>query len=216
MNGVHKPCGPYEKYFKRPIDIACALAAIIVFFWLYIIIAVMVRINLGSPIIFTQERPGKNEKIFKLYKFRTMTDERDENGNLLPDEMRLTKFGAWLRRTSLDELPEAFNILEGTLSVVGPRPLMSRYIPYYTEKERHRHDVRPGLTGYAQIHGRNMVDWSKRFELDLIYIENISFIMDISIILHTVWMVLKHEGIDTKDMPNLDSVRTKETVGVNR
>lgn len=196
MNGVHKPYGPYEKYFKRPIDIACALAAIIVFCWLYIIVAILVRINLGSPIIFAQNRPGKGEKIFKLYKFRTMTDERDANGNLLPDEMRLTKFGAWLRRTSLDELPEAFNILEGTLSVVGPRPLLPEYLDRYSEKQHRRHEVRPGLSGLAQIHGRNATTWEERFEWDVTYVDRITFFGDVKIIFLTVWKAfVREEGI---------------------
>ena len=147
MSIQHKPYGPYEKYFKRPLDICCGLAAVIVFCWLYAIVAILVRVKLGSPILFTQDRPGKDEKIFKLYKFRTMTDERDENGNLLPDEIRLTKFGKLLRRTSLDELPEAFNIIKGDMSIVGPRPLLVSYLPWYSEEEKHRHDVRPGLSG---------------------------------------------------------------------
>ena len=160
MEQVHKPYGPYEKYFKRPLDILCALAALVVFSWLYIIVAILVRVKLGSPVIFKQPRPGKDEKIFNLYKFRSMTDERDENGELLPDEVRLTKFGKLLRATSLDELPEAFNILKGDMSVVGPRPLMARYLKYYNDVEKRRHDVRPGLSGYAQIHGRNDVNLS--------------------------------------------------------
>lgn len=180
----------YQRFFKRPIDILCALAAIIVFSWLYIIVAVLVRIKLGSPVIFKQARPGKNEKIFNLYKFRTMTDERDENGELLPDDIRLTKFGRLLRSTSLDELPEAFNILKGDMSVVGPRPLLVEYLPYYTEEERHRHDVRPGLSGLAQINGRNSTDWDSRFALDVEYVDNLSFFMDVKIIFLTVKKVL--------------------------
>ena len=180
----------YQRFFKRPIDILCALAAIIVFSWLYIIVAVFVRIKLGSPVIFKQARPGKNEKIFNLYKFRTMTDERDENGELLPDDVRLTKFGRLLRSTSLDELPEAFNILKGDMSVVGPRPLLVEYLPYYTEEERHRHDVRPGLSGLAQINGRNSTDWDSRFALDVEYVDNLSFFMDVKIIFLTVKKVL--------------------------
>ena len=195
MNGVHKPYGLYEKYFKRPIDILCALAAIIVFCWLYIIVAVLVRVKLGKPILFKQERPGKDEKIFKLYKFRTMTDERDENGNLLPDEVRLTKFGAFLRSTSLDELPEAFNILNGDMSVIGPRPLLVEYLPYYMEKEHHRHDVRPGLTGLAQVNGRNLLTWEEIFDYDIEYVKKITFIEDIKILFMTIYKALKHSDV---------------------
>ena len=186
----------YQRYVKRLIDIICSLAAIIVFSWLYIIVAVLVRVKLGSPVIFKQERPGKNEKIFTLYKFRTMTDATDENGNLLSDDVRLTKFGRLLRKTSLDELPEAFNILMGDMSVVGPRPLLVKYLPRYTEKQRRRHEVRPGLSGLAQVKGRNAISWEERFELDVEYVDNISFIMDVSIIFKTVWCAfVKREGI---------------------
>lgn len=176
----------YAKYFKRAIDIFCALAAIIVFSWLYIIVALLVRFKLGSPVIFKQPRPGKDEKIFTLYKFRTMTDERDENGNLLPDDIRLTKFGKLLRSTSLDELPEAFNILFGHMSVVGPRPLLVEYLEWYNENEKKRHNVRPGLTGWAQVNGRNSVDWETRFGYDVEYVENITFCMDFKILLMTI------------------------------
>ena len=162
MDNQHKPYGPYEKYFKRALDVFCGLAALLVFWWLYVLVAILVRIKLGSPVLFRQERPGKNEKVFRLYKFRTMTDARDENGNLLPDEVRLTKFGRALRATSLDELPEVFNILKGEMSVIGPRPLTIQYLPYYSEEERRRHDVRPGLSGLAQVNGRNFIDWDHR------------------------------------------------------
>lgn len=185
----------YKKYFKRPIDIFCALAAIIVFSWLYIIVAILVRIKLGSPVLFKQERPGKDGKIFKLYKFRTMTDERDEDGNLLPDDVRLTKFGRLLRSTSLDELPEAFNILRGDMSVVGPRPLAVVYIPYYTEEEMHRHDVRPGLSGLAQVNGRNALQWEDRFAYDIEYVNNISFSMDVKIVFMSALKMLKRSDI---------------------
>ncbi len=188
----------YKKYFKRLVDILCALAAIIVFSWLYIIVAILVRIKLGSPVLFKQPRPGKDEKIFNLYKFRTMTDERDEDGNLLPDDVRLTKFGRMLRKTSLDELPEAFNILKGDMSVVGPRPLRVHYLPYYTKSERKRHNVAPGLTGLAQINGRNAVDWTERFAYDVSYVDNISFALDVKIIFKTVIKAVKTEGIEVR------------------
>ena len=182
----------YSRFFKRPVDIFCALAAIIVFSWLYILVAVLVRIKLGSPVIFKQPRPGMDEKIFNLYKFRTMTDEKDENGNLLPDEVRLTKFGKLLRATSLDELPEAFNILKGDMSVVGPRPQLVRDMTFMTEEQRKRHSVRPGITGLAQVNGRNNITWERKFEYDLQYIDNkITFLDDMKIIFRTVGKVLK-------------------------
>lgn len=185
----------YAKYFKRILDFLLSLIALIVLSPILIIIAILVRVKLGSPVIFKQQRPGKNEKIFTLYKFRSMTDKRDENGNLLPDSERLTKFGKALRSTSLDELPELFNILKGNMSIVGPRPLAIQYLPYYTEKERHRHDVRPGLTGLAQINGRNCLDWEKRFEFDTEYVRNITFMGDLKIIFKTILKVFKHEDI---------------------
>ena len=199
MDKKHKPYGPYEKYFKRPMDIVCALLAIIVFGWLYIVIAIMVKMKLGSPVIFTQERPGKDEKIFKLYKFRTMTDGRDENGELLPDELRLTKFGAWLRSTSLDELPEVFNILNGTLSIVGPRPLLVKYLDIYSQEQHRRHEVRPGLSGYAQVHGRNAISWNQKFKYDVEYVDHITFLGDLKIILDTIVVAfVKKEGITSE------------------
>lgn len=191
----HKPYGPYEKYFKRPLDIFCGLAAVIVFCWLYVIVAILVRVKLGSPILFTQDRPGKDERVFKLYKFRTMTDARDENGNLLPDEIRLTKLGKLLRKTSLDELPEAFNIIKGDMSIVGPRPLLVSYLPWYSEEEKHRHDVRPGLSGLAQVNGRNFVDWDHRLAFDIQYVKKITFAGDLRIILQTVLKFVKKEDI---------------------
>ena len=194
---MHKPNGVYERFLKRPLDFLCALLALVVFCWLYALVAIIVRIKLGSPVLFKQERPGKNEKIFKLYKFRTMTNEMDENGNLLPDEVRLTKFGQMLRKTSLDELPEAFNILKGDMSVIGPRPLLVRYLPRYNEEQRHRHDVRPGLSGYAQVHGRNAVSWDEKFEMDVWYTRNITFLLDVKIVLATIKSVLTHEGISS-------------------
>lgn len=185
----------YAKYVKRLLDFVCSLGALIVLSPVMLIVAVLVETKLGSPIIFKQKRPGKDEKIFTLYKFRTMTDEKDENGNLLPDEKRLTKFGKFLRSTSLDELPELINILKGEMSVVGPRPLLVEYLSLYSEEQRHRHDVRPGLTGLSQINGRNNLDWEKRFETDLEYIKNISFGLDVSIILQTVMKVFRREDI---------------------
>ena len=194
----------YAKYFKRLVDILCALAALIVFGWLYILVAILVRIKLGSPVLFRQPRPGKDEKIFNLYKFRTMTDERDENGNLLPDEVRLTKFGKLLRATSLDELPEAINILKGDMSVVGPRPLLVRYLERYNEGQRRRHEVRPGLTGYAQVHGRNAITWEDKFRLDVEYVDNITFWGDVKIILDTVLVAIKRDGINSETSATME------------
>lgn len=186
----------YKKYFKRVMDFILSLIAIIVLSPVLLVVAILVRIKLGSPVLFTQERPGKDEKIFKLYKFRTMTDERDKNGELLPDGMRLTKFGKMLRSTSLDELPELLNILKGDMSIVGPRPLLVKYLPYYTEYEKHRHDVRPGLTGWAQVHGRNSIkSWEERFGYDVDYVNDISFCRDVKIIFLTVKNVLGAEGV---------------------
>lgn len=191
----HKPYGVYEKHIKRPLDFICALGAVVCFSWLYLIVAILVKVKLGSPILFTQYRPGKNERLFKLYKFRTMTDKRDRDGNLLPDNKRLTKFGKLLRSTSLDELPEAFNIIKGDMSIVGPRPLLPSYLDWYTEEERHRHDVRPGLTGLAQVNGRNFINWDKRFALDIKYIKKITFLNDIKIIFKTISKFLHHSNI---------------------
>lgn len=184
----------YRKYIKRLLDIVISLCGIIVLSPAYLILALLVRTKLGSPVIFRQDRPGKNEKIFHLYKFRSMTDERDENGNLLSDEIRLTSFGKKLRSTSLDELPELFNILKGDMSLIGPRPLLVRYLPWYTEDERHRHDVRPGLTGLAQVNGRNALGWEDRFSYDLEYVNHLTFLMDVKIICMTVYKVLKRSG----------------------
>nr|WP_314611062.1 sugar transferase [uncultured Lachnoanaerobaculum sp.] len=193
----HKPYGVYEKYVKRPLDFICALGAVVCFSWLYLIVAILVKVKLGSPILFTQYRPGKNERLFKLYKFRTMTDKRDREGNLLPDNKRLTKFGKLLRSTSLDELPEAFNIIKGDMSIVGPRPLLPSYLDWYTEEERHRHDVRPGLTGLAQVNGRNFINWDKRFALDIKYTKKITFLNDVKIIFKTISKFLHHSNIAT-------------------
>lgn len=185
----------YRKYIKRVLDFTLSLIALIILSPIYLVLAILVRIKLGSPIIFKQERPGLNEKIFTLYKFRTMTDEKDENGKLLPDEVRLTKFGKFLRSTSLDELPELINIIKGDMSIVGPRPLLVEYLPLYNEKQRCRHNVRPGLTGYAQISGRNSISWEEKFNDDLMYIENITFTEDLKIVLKTALKVIKREGI---------------------
>ncbi len=205
MTMKHEPYGPYEKYIKRPLDLFCGLAAVIVFCWLYVIVAILVRMKLGSPVLFIQERPGKNEKIFKLYKFRTMTNARDKNGELLPDEARLTKFGKWLRSTSLDELPEAFNIIKGDMSVVGPRPLLVRYLPRYNEYQRRRHDVRPGLSGYAQVHGRNTISWAEKLRMDVEYVDHVTFIGDIQIIFNTVLKaVVRHDGISSETSATME------------
>ncbi len=189
----------YRNCIKRLLDIVCALAALLVFWWLYLIVAILVRVKLGSPVMFTQERPGKDEKIFKLYKFRSMTGERDKNGELLPDEIRLTKFGKALRSTSLDELPEVFNILKGDMSVVGPRPLLVRYLPRYNEEQRRRHEVRPGLSGWAQVNGRNAASWEDKFEHDVWYVDHVSFVLDVKIIFMTVMKAfVKREGISSE------------------
>ncbi len=185
----------YQLFGKRILDILLSGIALIVLSPIILIVGFLVRIKLGSPIIFKQERPGKSEKIFSMYKFRTMTDERDHNGEYLPDEIRLTKFGKMLRATSLDELSELWNILKGDMSIVGPRPLLVEYLPLYSEKQRKRHNVRPGLTGLAQVNGRNAISWKAKFEYDYLYIEDYSFTKDINIIWHTIKKVLKHDGI---------------------
>lgn len=213
MEKKHTPYGPYEKYFKRPLDFCCGLAAVIVFSWLYIILAILVRIKLGSPVLFAQERPGKDEKIFKLYKFRTMTDSRGENGELLPDEARLTRFGKMLRATSLDELPEAFNIIKGDMSVIGPRPLLVRYLPRYNEEQHRRHEVRPGLSGYAQVHGRNAVSWQDKFRMDVEYVDHITFLGDLRIIWESVMVAfVKRNGISSETSVTMEEFMGNETV----
>lgn len=197
--------GIYERYVKRILDIVCALAALIVFCWLYAILAILVRIKLGSPVLFTQPRPGKDEKIFKLYKFRSMTDARDENGNLLPDEVRLTSFGKALRATSLDELPEAINILRGDMSVIGPRPQLVRDMVFMTPEQRLRHTVRPGLSGLAQTRGRNAISWDGKLATDLEYIQNVTFLGDVKIILDTVKQVFFHQkGMEDSDVDEVE------------
>ena len=206
----HKPYGPYERFIKRPLDCLLSSLALIIFSPIMLITAILVRTKLGSPILFSQERPGLHEKIFKIYKFRTMTDKRDADGNLLPDAERLTKFGKILRSTSLDELPELFNIAKGDMAIVGPRPLLTQYLPYYRSEERERHAIRPGLTGYAQIHGRNFVMWDERFVLDVQYTKKITFIGDVKIILQTIIKVLKRSDVAEKRTPPLDQVRREE------
>lgn len=205
--------GFYEKYIKRLLDIVCALLALIVFGWLYGLLAILVRVKLGSPILFSQERPGKNEKIFKLYKFRTMTDARDENGALLSDEERLTHFGKLLRATSLDELPEAVNILKGDMSVIGPRPLLVKYLPRYNAFQHRRHEVRPGLSGYAQVHGRNALNWEERFALDVWYVDHISFLGDLKIVFQTIGKAfIKHDGISSETSATMEEFTGLEEV----
>ena len=199
---MHKPYGPYEKYLKRPIDLLCGLAAVLVFCWLYILLIILGFIFMRGNPFFTQERPGKNGKIFKLIKFRKMDNRRDKNGEYLPDEVRLNKYGRFLRKTSLDEIPEAFNIIKGDMSLIGPRPLLVQYLPLYSEKQKHRHDVRPGLSGYAQVNGRNSISWTHKFELDCEYVEKITFLGDLKILFQTIGKAfLKQEGIssDTSD-----------------
>lgn len=209
----HKPFGPYERWVKRPLDAVLASLAIVGLSPVLVTTAVAVRVKLGSPVIFKQPRPGKNEKVFNLFKFRTMTDERDEDGNLLPDDARITPFGRMLRSTSLDELPELVNIAKGDMAVVGPRPLLVEYLPYYTEAEGHRHDVRPGLTGLAQINGRNTISWEEKFSWDLKYVEHISFLGDAAIIIQTIGKVFKRSDIRVGSQHlagRLDVVRSKE------
>lgn len=189
----------YEKYIKRLMDMVLSGIALVVLSPVLLVTALLVRTKLGSPVIFCQERPGKDEKIFKLYKFRSMTDQRDENGELLPDEVRLTRFGRLLRSTSLDELPELWNILRGDMSIVGPRPLLVRYLPRYNEEQRRRHDVRPGLTGWAQVNGRNAISWEEKFRLDVWYVEHLSFLLDLKVIFMTVKKVICREGISAEN-----------------
>lgn len=197
--------GPYERYIKRPLDILCALLAIIVFSWLYIILIILGVIFMGGNPFFSQKRPGKDEKIFKLIKFRTMDNRKDKEGNLLPDEVRLNKYGKFLRKTSLDELPEAFNIIKGDMSVIGPRPLLVQYLNRYNEEQHHRHDVRPGLSGYAQVHGRNTVSWEDKFAMDVWYTKHITFVGDLKILFQTVEKAFfKQEGISSNTSSTME------------
>lgn len=206
----HK-AGFYEKYIKRMGDIILSLCAIIVLSPIMLITAILVRVKLGSPVIFCQERPGKidkktgKEKIFKMYKFRSMTDERDEDGNLMPDDVRLTSFGKKLRSTSLDELPELFNILKGDMSIVGPRPLLVKYIPLYSEEQRKRHLVRPGFTGLAQVNGRNAISWEEKFDWDVKYVNNVTFLNDVKIVLKTVKVVFYRSGISSETAATMEA-----------
>lgn len=195
---MHKPYGPYEKYFKRPLDFLFGMMAVILFGWLYLILIVLGTIFMRGNPFFVQERPGKDDRIFKLIKFRTMDNRRDENGELLPDEIRLNKYGRFLRKTSLDEIPEAINIIKGDMSIIGPRPLLVQYLPLYSEKQRHRHDVRPGLSGYAQVNGRNSITWTHKFELDCEYVENITFLGDMRILFQTIGKAfVEQQGISS-------------------
>ena len=206
----HKPYGPYEKYFKRPLDLLCGLLAVAVFWWLYLILIILGAIFMGGNPFFTQERPGKDEKIFKLIKFRSMDNRKDKDGNLLPDEVRLNKYGRFIRKTSLDELPEAFNIIKCDISVIGPRPLLVNYLPYYSEEERVRHCVRPGLSGLAQVNGRNAISWEEKFAYDVSYVNHITFLLDVSISCNTILLVLKRDGIANDNMEAFDAVRRKQ------
>lgn len=205
--------GFYRRFIKRPMDIFLSLVALIFLSPILVIVAILVKTKLGSPVLFKQERPGLNEEIFTMYKFRTMTDKKDKNKNLLPDSVRLTKFGRVLRSTSLDELPGLFNILKGNMSIIGPRPLAVQYLPYYTERERMRHSVRPGLSGLAQINGRNTVSWEERFSYDIEYINNITFFKDINIVLKTILKAIKRDDIGERGIdspPDFDEYRREQ------
>lgn len=207
---IYREMGFYEKYIKRVVDVICAICAIVVFFPLYIAVAALVKLKLGSPVLFIQERPGQTkggkETLFKMYKFRTMKDKRDENGELLPDEVRLTKFGKWLRSTSLDELPEAFNILNGTMSVVGPRPQLVQDMVFMTNEQRQRHTAKPGLSGLAQVNGRNDIEWEEKLSWDLKYIQKVGFLRDLRIIIETVGKAfVEREGITDGNMATAES-----------
>lgn len=195
----------YQKYIKRILDFILAGTALVVLSPVMAVVAVLVRIKLGKPVVFKQQRPGKDEKIFCMYKFRTMTDQKDENGRLLPDEQRLPKFGRLLRSTSLDELPELFNIVKGDMSIVGPRPLLVQYLPLYNDRQRRRHDVRPGFTGLAQVNGRNSISWEEKFEWDVKYVENVTFSGDCRIILKTIKVVLRRDGVSSETSATMEA-----------
>lgn len=203
----------YDRVIKRLIDLFLSGMALLVLSPVYLILAVLVRIKLGSPVLFSQERPGKNEKVFRMYKFRSMTDARDANGNLLPDEERLTHFGSALRASSLDELPELWNIFKGDMSIVGPRPLLVRYLPRYNERQRRRHEVRPGLTGWAQVNGRNAISWEQKFEYDVEYVEKESFLFDVKILFMTVGKVLHRSGITAEGNATMEEFMGDEEAG---
>ena len=206
----HKPYGPYEKYFKRPIDFLCGILVVIAFSWLYVILIVLGIIFMRGNPFFTQERPGKDGKIFKLIKFRSMDNRTDKAGNLLPDSIRLNKYGRILRKTSLDEIPEMFNIIKGDMSLIGPRPLLVQYLPLYSEEQRHRHDVRPGLSGYAQVNGRNSITWTHRFELDCQYVEKITFLGDLKIVFQTIEKAfIRQDGISSATSDTMEDFNGK-------
>ena len=207
----------YQRYGKRAIDLVLSLLLLVLFWWVLAIVAILVRVKLGSPVLFKQPRPGKDEKIFNLYKFRTMTDERDAEGNLLPDDVRLTKFGKALRATSLDELPEVFNIIKGEMAIIGPRPLLVKYLPRYNADQHRRHDARPGLTGLAQVNGRNSISWDEKFRYDVEYVDNISLALDISIFIRTILAALRRSGISAEGeatMPEFMGDERKESQNV--
>ena len=208
----HTPYGPYEKYINRPQDFLLASVATLVLSPVMLVTAALVRKKLGSPVLFTQDRPGKDGKIFKLYKFRSMTDAKDENGNLLPDDVRLTSFGKKLRSTSLDELPELLNIIKGDMAIVGPRPLLVRYLSRYSEHQARRHEVRPGFTGLAQVHGRNAITWEEKFDWDVEYVDHVTFLGDWKIILQTVKTVLSREGISSDTSSTMEEFMGMEPV----
>ncbi|HPU01815.1 MAG TPA: sugar transferase [Bacillota bacterium] len=197
----------YEKYIKRALDIIFSFILIVILSPLLLVIAILVKINLGSPVLFKQSRPGLNERIFTIYKFRTMTDERDENGKLLPDHVRLTRFGRALRNSSLDELPELLNVLKGDMSFIGPRPLLVEYMPLYNEQQRRRHEVRPGISGLAQVSGRNAITWEEKFKYDIEYVEKISFLLDLKIFVKTIFRVLKREGINSSEFVTMEKFK---------